>query len=197
MLLLLLPSDILAVILAACTVFELPTLAATCQHLQRTTGERRRKIAMLKQLPLSHGPCYNPPTRMTPYTYMYLRKYLSDDGVVLLIDLCTVGALPRLVLLSLEHCHISNEGMVKLSAALTTGVLPQLDCLALRDNQIGDAGIIAFISTFADGALAQLTVSSHLTALSPHLETWHTSSPGLTVLFDVPYMPYAGPLAHR
>ena len=48
--LLLLPSDLLSVIVAACTVFELPTLAATCQQLERMTGERRRKIAVLGAL---------------------------------------------------------------------------------------------------------------------------------------------------
>ena len=49
----------------------------------------------------------------------------------------------------------------------------------------------AFTFAHARGALAQLQVSSRVTALSSRLETWHTRSLGLTVSFDVPYMPYA------
>ena len=40
---------------------------------------------------------------------------------------------------------------------------------------------------YVSGSLAQLTVRSRPTASSSYLEPWHTRSPGLTVLFDVPY----------
>ena len=63
--------------------------------------------------------------------------------------------------------------------------------LYLFKNQIGDAGATALANACAGGALAQLEVSSRLTALDSCLKTWHARSPGLTVLFDVPYVPYA------
>ena len=59
--------------------------------------------------------------------------------------------------------------------------------LALGGNQIGDAGVTALANACASGSLAQLTVRSRPTASSSYLEPWHTRSPGLTVLFDVPY----------
>ena len=43
----------------------------------------------------------------------------------------------------------------------------------------------------ACGAMAQLQVTWRLTVLIPHLDTWRTRSPCLTVSFDVSYVPYA------
>ena len=72
-------------------------------------------------------------------------------------------------------------------------VLPlcgQLTKLQVHSNSFGDAGMIALAG--AMGAMAQLQVSWLPTALVPCLETWHTRSPGLTVLFGVPHLPFAG-----
>ena len=66
--------------------------------------------------------------------------------------------------------------------------------LYLNLNQIGDAGVTALANACASGSLAQLQVRSRLTASSPCLEAWHAHSPGLTVLFDVPYVLCAAPL---
>ena len=62
-----------------------------------------------------------------------------------------------------------------------------MQTLNLYENQIGDAGVTALAKACASGSLAQLTVRSRPTASSSYLEPWHTRSPGLTVLFDVPY----------
>ena len=64
--------------------------------------------------------------------------------------------------------------------------------LYLQSNFIGDAGVTALAQACAGGAMAQLQVSWLPTAMIPCLETWHTHSPGLTVSFGVPYVPYAG-----
>ena len=64
--------------------------------------------------------------------------------------------------------------------------------LNLRENKIGDLGMSSLSEALAKGSMAQLQVSWLPTALLPCLETWHTRSPGLAVLFDVPYMTFAG-----
>ena len=69
--------------------------------------------------------------------------------------------------------------------------------LHLEENQIGDLGVTALakavtpVSEGGSGALAQLQVSWRLTALCPHFEPWHARSLGLTVSFDVLYVPCA------
>ena len=73
-----------------------------------------------------------------------------------------------------------------------SGTIAQLKELKLFNNKFGDVGITALAKACAGGALAQLQVSWLPTALIPCLETWHVCSPGLTVLFDVPYVPLAG-----
>ena len=64
--------------------------------------------------------------------------------------------------------------------------------LWLNSNNIGDAGVEALSKACVGGAMAQLQVSWLSTAMIPCLETWHTHSPGLTISFGVPYVPYAG-----
>ena len=71
--------------------------------------------------------------------------------------------------------------------------VPPVQFLQLGYNQIGDAGVTGLADACASGSLAQLQVRSRLTASSPCLEAWHACSPGLTVLFDAPYVLCAAP----
>jgi hypothetical protein len=116
---------------------------------------------------------------------------IGDAGMIKFSEACAGGALPNLTDLQLGANEIGDEGMIKFSSALANGALPSLLCLDLVRNTIGDVGLSALASACAKGALAQLTVRLLPTALIPCLETWHARSPGLTVSFDVPYVPYA------
>ena len=69
----------------------------------------------------------------------------------------------------------------------------QATALIYSSMQWGDAEVAVLCKVLASGSLAQLQVRSRLTASSPCLEAWHTCSPGLTVLFDVPYVLCAAP----
>ena len=97
----------------------------------------------------------------------------------------------------LTNNTIGDAGVEALSKACVGGALASCTTLILRENQIGDAGMEAFSGALANGAMAQLQVSWRLTALTPCLEPWQARSLGLTVLFGVPYVPYAGALPRR
>ena len=68
----------------------------------------------------------------------------------------------------------------------------QLDCSGLGWGDTEMTKLVAALEhCHTIGAMAQLQVTWRLTVLIPHLETWRTRSPCLTVLFDVPYVPCA------
>ena len=94
--------------------------------------------------------------------------------------------------LDLSRVGMSDEACCGLFSMLAIGALPLCKQLWLQHNQIGDVGLKAFADACGRGALAQLRVSSLPTALASCLEPWHARFPGLTVSFDVPYVPYAG-----
>ena len=50
------PTELLALILAACSIGNLPALAATSKLIRETSDERRRKIAVLKLRPFKTTP---------------------------------------------------------------------------------------------------------------------------------------------
>ena len=118
---------------------------------------------------------------------------IGDAGVTALAKACAGGALAQLETLSLRDNQIGDAGIEALAKACASGALPQCTRLQLAGNQIGDAGIIALADACAMGAMAQLKVCWLPIALSPCREIWHVCSPGLTVLFDVPYVPCAEP----
>ena len=96
-------------------------------------------------------------------------------------------ALASLESINLSLNQIGDAGVTSLASACAKGALPLLKELFLSRNQIGDAGVSALAGACASGALAQLQVSSHPTALSPCLETWHANSPDSDLLYGVQY----------
>ena len=62
-------------------------------------------------------------------------------------------------------------------------------------KQVNDENCKVISYLIATGAMAQLQVGWRLSALTPCLETWQARSLGLTVSFDVPFVPYADALA--
>ena len=116
------------------------------------------------------------------------KNEIGDKGLEALSGALATGAMARCTHLNLGNNKIGDMGLEALSGALATGAMAQCTRLDLDQNQIGDAGMIKFSEACAGGAMAQLTVSWLPTALIPCLETWHACSPGLTDLFDVPYV---------
>jgi hypothetical protein len=117
-------------------------------------------------------------------------------GVTALANACAGGAMAQLQVIwratalspRLEAWHARCMGM---PASIDVPYMCPTQELSLWGNQIGDAGVTALANACAGGAMAQLQVDWRLTVLIPCLETWHARSLGLTVLFGVPYVPYA------
>ena len=108
---------------------------------------------------------------------------------------CAGGALAKLTVLHLVNNNITDDGFATLFPLLENGgKLSALTTFSIGSG-VTDKGMSQFADLLASGAMAQLKVSWRFAALSPCLETWHARSLGLTVSFDVPYMPCAGALA--
>ena len=121
-------------------------------------------------------------------------SWMADAHMVVLARACASGALARCTDLVATDSAVGDKGLAALSGALATGAMGNLKALSLRDNLIGDAGMQAFASACAGGAMAQLQVSSHPSALSSGLDTWHVQSADPDISFDVQY---AGALAQQ
>jgi hypothetical protein len=119
------PADVLALVLAACTVPALHRAAATNKLIHEAGAERRRKIAVLKQSPFCMTWCVDVKT-----VHLYDGQ-LDDSTVIKLSEALASGALPLLRDLILGANQIGDEGMVKFSEALATGAMAQLEACSL------------------------------------------------------------------
>ena len=142
------PTEVLALILAACSIGTLPGLAATNKLIGEASDERRKRIAVLKL----------PPFETTPYAVGLKITYMQigEADLSAFVSALSSGALPLLVELDLCGNQIGDAGISALVSALSTGALPLLEELNLCGNQIGDAGISAFASAMSSGALPRL-----------------------------------------
>ena len=178
------PDDVLALILAACTVSELHCLAATSKRIKETSDERRRLIAVLEPFKKTFIGVLTCSDRMR----LTARK-LGDAEMQALSTALTGGAMAQLEVLYLTKNQIGDAGIQAFSTAIASGAMAQLKVswrpspllgsletwltqeLWLSNNSIGDAGVEALGKACVGGAMAQLQVHSVPTALSPDSET--------------------------
>ena len=146
------PADVLALVLAACTVPALHRAAATNMLMHEAGTERRRKIAVLKQCPF-HMTCHD-------VLMLELNRHQVDDNMMIKLSGALVsGALPLLKKLMLSGNQIGNAGVESLASACAGGALASVIRLSLNANKVGDEGMIKFSEALGSGAMAQLKVS--------------------------------------
>jgi len=150
------PTEVLALVLAACSINTLPVLAATSKLIGEASDERRKRIAVLKL----------PPFETTPYAvnlecncgvlfHAGLWKLALSSGAF--AGALYSGALPHLKEIHLYGNHIGDSGLQNLCECFFKGALDMLEIIDLSNNQIGDVGVSAFAAVLSSKALPQLT----------------------------------------
>tara|TARA_B110000046_G_scaffold66231_1_gene74087 strand:- start:830 stop:1465 length:636 start_codon:yes stop_codon:yes gene_type:complete len=115
------PDDVLALILAACTVSELHCLAATSKRIKETSDERRRLIAVLEPFKKTFIGVLTCSDRMR----LTARK-LGDAEMQALSTALTGGAMAQLEVLYLTKNQIGDAGIQAFSTAIASGAMAQL-----------------------------------------------------------------------
>jgi hypothetical protein len=149
------PFEVLELILAACTVSELPSLAATSFEINAISDDRRRKMATLQRfikpfVGFEKRPNFLCGGRVTI-------RFDGDDDMKTFSKALESGALASCKILDLRGNSIGDAGMEDFSTALATGALGQCTHLTLDHNLVGDAGMKAFSTALTNGALGQCT----------------------------------------
>lgn len=123
---------------------------------------------------------------------------LPPDLIVMLLAMCAVQDLASLAAASKlvnEVTELRRKKVYLLRATPFRVHFKSLTCVgeceSLTIETIDRESIIQLSEAAAVGALAQLQVSLRLTVFIPCLETWHTRSPDLSGLFDVPLLLFA------
>ena len=96
------PTEMLALILAACSIDTLPILAATSKLIGQASDERRKRIAVLQL----------PPFETTPYAVRLDKgsMYIDQADISAFASALSSGALPLLVELNLSDNQIGDTG---------------------------------------------------------------------------------------
>ncbi len=159
-----LPTDLLKLVIAACAITDLASVAATSIIMKETSRDRRTKLAVLKANP------FNVVNIGTILELELICKHISDQSLIAFSDALHNGALANLTTLRLGFNRIGDPGLASLADACAKGALAQLRILDLEYNKIGDAGVSSLACACAKGALAQLRVLDLLGAqISDHI----------------------------
>ena len=114
------PADMLALVLAVCSVAELPHLAATNKLMNEMGAERRRKLAVLVTSPLrSHVILSDVSFGQRLHATMVQFSCLTDSDMIQLSEALACGAmaqlqvswLPTAMLPCLETWHTRSPGL--------------------------------------------------------------------------------------
>ena len=142
------PTEVLALILAACSIGTLPVLAATNKLIGEASDERRKRIAVLKL----------PPFETTPYAVGLKITYMQigEADLSAFVSALSSGALPLLVELNLNGNNIGDAGISAFASAMSSGALPRLEYLWLHCNKMSDVGVLALAAALKSGAMASL-----------------------------------------
>ena len=128
---------------------------------------------------------------------------LPEDALTIIAETVSPAGLFTVSLLAQRYKKLVNARVVQLAAlrgppfnltpSIILGFLGSSRTVNLLGQHLRDQDMIMMSDALASGAMAQLKVCWLPIALSPCREIWHVCSPGLTVLFDVPYVPCAEP----
>ena len=125
---------------------------------------------------------------------------LPEDALTIIAETVSPAGLFTVSLLAQRYKKLVNARVVQLAAlrgppfnltpSIILGFLGSSRTVNLSGQHLRDQDMIMMSDALASGAMAQLKVNRRLTVMASCLEPWHACSPGLTVSFDVPYVPF-------